>query len=223
MGKVLFEDRFDAGRKLAGLLRRKDHRFKDPIVLGIPRGGIPVGAVVAGELGCELDTIVLRKISIPQDPEAGFGAVTLDKTVILNQELLEYVKITKEQMDKEIEEVYQEVLRRDAVYRGKKPFPDLKDRSVILIDDGLASGYTMLAAVKFCGNKNPERIVVAVPVASDSAAELIGKEVDEFVVLHTSHSFYFAVASFYENFEDMEDKEIVEILKKSKKDKGRSH
>jgi putative phosphoribosyl transferase len=222
MGKILFEDRFEAGRKLAELLKRENHKFKEPIVLGIPRGGVPVGAVVAGELSCELETIVLRKIPIPQDPEAGFGAVTLDRTVILNQELLEYVKITKEQMEREIEEVYQEVLRRDVVYRGKRPFPDLKNRSVILIDDGLASGYTMLAAVKFCRNKNPERIIAAIPVASDSAAELIQKEVDEFVVLHTSHSFYFAVASFYERFEDMEDEEIVEILERSKKNKGRS-
>jgi len=220
MEKILFEDRLDAGRRLAELLEKKEIRLQNPIVLGIPRGGVPVGAVVALRLGCELDTLVLRKIPIPQDPEAGYGAVTLDKTIILNKELLQYVKVTKEEMEKGIAEVYQEVLRRDQVYRGKRPFPDLSDRSVILTDDGLATGYTMLAAIEFCRKKKPEAIIVAVPVASDSAVELIQEEVNQFFILHRSDSFYFAVASFYERFEDMEDQEVIDILNRSKKTEG---
>lgn len=223
MEKILFEDRIDAGEKLVKVLKKKTLKLKNPIVLGIPRGGVPVGDVVACKLGCELDTIVLRKIPIPQDPEAGYGAITLDKTVILNKGLLKYVNLTKEEIEKGVDEVYQEVLRRNEVYRGKTPFPDLEKRSVILTDDGLATGYTMLSAIKFCRGKKPQKIIVAVPVASDSAAELIEKEVDKFIVLHISHSFYFAVASFYKRFEDMEDEEIVKILKEASKRIGKKN
>jgi len=223
MEKILFEDRIDAGEKLVKVLKKKTLKLKNPIVLGIPRGGVPVGDVVACKLGCELDTIVLRKIPIPQDPEAGYGAITLDKTVILNKGLLKYVNLNKEEIQKGIEEVYKEVLRRNEIYRGKRPFPDLEKRSVILTDDGLATGYTMLSAIKFCRKKIPQKIIVAVPVASDSAAELIEKEVDKFIVLYISHSFYFAVASFYKRFEDMEDEEIVKILKDASKRIGKKN
>ncbi len=217
MNKVLFENRADAGQKLAQSLRELQQVLKKPIVLGIPRGGVPVGNVLAKTLGCELDTIVLRKIPIPSDPEAGYGAVTIDKTVILNQEMLSHLRLSQEEMDQGIEEVYQEVKRRNEVYRKGRNFPELKGRSVILTDDGLATGYTMLTAVKFCQKKKPREIIVAIPVASDSAAELIKPEVDHFIVLHISHSFYFAVASFYNKFEDMMDGEVVEILEKSRK------
>lgn len=217
MIKVLFKNRVDVGQKLAQALKEIKLDFKKPIVLGIPRGGIPVGYVLAKALSCELDTIVLRKIPIPSDPEAGYGAVTIDRKVILNQEMLPHLRLSKEEMDQGIESVYQEVKRRNQLYREGRPFPKLKGRSVILTDDGLATGYTMLGAIKFCRNKKPKEIIVAVPVASDSAAELIEPEADQFIVLHISHSFYFAVASFYQKFEDMLDNEVIEILEKSKK------
>jgi putative phosphoribosyl transferase len=217
--RVLFEDRMDAGKKLIRALIERGAGFKNPIVLGIPRGGIPVGYVLAEKLKCELDTIVLRKIPIPSDPEAGYGAVALDKTVILNQEIVAHLHLSKEEMDRGIEEVYREIKRRNEIYRKGRPFPDLRSRSVILADDGLATGYTMLAAIEFCKKKKPEEIIAAVPVASDSAAELIQPEVDQFIVLHVSHSLYFAVASFYERFEDMTDEEVVQILDKSRKEK----
>lgn len=218
MNEIFFENRIDAGEKLAKEIIQQEPELENPIVLGIPRGGVPIGYVLTKKLGGELDTIVLRKIPIPQDPEAGYGAVTLDKTVILNKELLSYIHLTKEEMEDGIEKVYQEVLRRNKVYRKGKPFPNLKERSVILTDDGLASGYTMLAAVEFCKKKKPKQIIVAVPVASDSAAELIEPEVDRFILLHKSYSMYFAVASFYERFEDLKDKEVVEILEKARKE-----
>jgi putative phosphoribosyl transferase len=217
MNRILFENRVDAGQKLAQSLKEMELKLEKPIVLGIPRGGVPVGYVLAKTLGYELDTIVLRKIPIPSDPEAGYGAITVDKTVVLNQEMLPYLRLSQEEMDQGIEEVYQEVKRRNQVYRKGKSFPELKGRSVILTDDGLATGYTMLTAVKFCQKKKPEEIIVAIPVASDSAAELIKPEADRFIVLHISHSFYFAVASFYQRFEDMMDEDVIEILEKSRK------
>jgi putative phosphoribosyl transferase len=219
MIKVLFKNRIDAGEKLARALNQDRLEFEDPIVLGIPRGGVPVGYVLAKMLNCELDTIVLRKIPIPSDPEAGYGAVTLDKTVILNQQMLPHLRLSKENMNQGIEEVYQEVKRRNMVYRKGRPFPDFEKRTVILTDDGLATGYTMLAAVKFCRKKKPKEIIAAVPVASDSAAELIQPQVDRFITLHVSYSYYFAVASFYEKFEDMIDDEVVEILDKRSEEK----
>jgi len=219
MTKILFENRMDAGKKLTQAMNQNMANSKNPIVLGIPRGGVPVGFVLAQKLNCKLDTIVLRKIPIPSDPEAGYGAVALDKTAILNQEILAHLRLSKEETDRGIEEVYQEVKRRNEAYRKGRPFPDLRSRSVILADDGLATGYTMLAAVEFCRKKKPEEIVVAVPVASDSAAELIQSKVDQFIVLHVSHSLYFAVASFYERFDDMTDEEVVQILDESRKEK----
>lgn len=220
MDRVLFEDRMDAGKKLARALIETESKLQNPIVLGIPRGGIPVGYVLAEKLKCELDIIVLRKIPIPSDPEAGYGAVTIDRTVVLNQEMLPHLRLSKEEMDRGIERVYQEVKRRNEVYRKGNPFPDLKDRSVILTDDGLATGYTMLAAVESSRKKKPKEVIVAVPVASDSAAELLQSAADRFAVLHVSHSFYFAVASFYRRFEDMVDEEVVEILDKARKRKN---
>jgi putative phosphoribosyl transferase len=220
MDRVLFEDRVDAGKKLTRALTASGSEFRNPIVLGIPRGGVPVGFVLATKLKCDLDTIVLRKIPIPSDPEAGYGAVTLDKTVILNQEMVAHLHLVKDEMEQGIEEVYHEVKRRNRVYRKGRPFPDLEDRSVILTDDGLATGYTKLAGIEFCRKKKPKEIIIAVPVASDSAAELIRPEVDQFIVLHVSHSFYFAVASFYRRFEDMVDEEVVEILDKARKRKN---
>jgi len=219
MDRVLFEDRMDAGKKLARAMIESESKLQNPIVLGIPRGGIPVGYVLAEKLECELDIIVLRKIPIPSDPEAGYGAVTIDRTVVLNQEMLTYLHLSKEEVERGIERVYQEVKRRNGVYRKGKPFPDLEDRSVILTDDGLATGYTMLAAVEFCGKKKPKEVIVAVPVASDSATELIQPAADRFIVLHVSHSFYFAVASFYRRFDDMVDQEVVEILDNARKRK----
>jgi len=221
MDGVLFQDRTDAGKKLTRALVESESKLQDPIVLGIPRGGIPIGYVLAEKLDCELDTIVLRKIPIPSDPEAGYGAVTIDKTVILNQEMLPHLRLSKKEMDRGVERVYQEVKRRNDVYRKGRPFPDLKGRSVILTDDGLATGYTMLAAVEFSRKQRPEKIIVAVPVASDSAAELIRPAVDQFMVLHVSHSLYFAVASFYRRFEDMVDEEVIEILDKARRKRGR--
>lgn len=220
MDRVLFEDRMDAGKRLARALTEKESGFQSPIVLGIPRGGIPVGYVLAEKLKCELDIIVLRKIPIPSDPEAGYGAVTIDRTVILNQEMLPHLRLSKEEMEQGIEEVYQEVKRRNEAYRRGKSFPDLKDRSVILTDDGLATGYTMLAAIESSRKKKPKEIIVAVPAASDSAVELIQSAADRFIVLHVSRSFYFAVASFYRRFEEMVDEEVVEILHKARKRKN---
>jgi putative phosphoribosyl transferase len=211
---VLFNDRLQAGDFLAEKFSLLKPQPKDPIVLGIPRGGIPVGSRLAKSLASPLDTIVLRKLPIPTNPEAGFGAVTLDKTVIFNQELLPFIHLDNDQIDQIIHDVYQEVLRRNQVYRKGKPFPSLEKRSVILSDDGLASGFTMLAAVKFVRKRKAGEVIVAVPVAHRQAYDLVRSESDGMVVLHISDAPYFAVASFYQEFPEMSDREVISYLKR---------
>lgn len=210
----IFNNRPEAGDILGQRLWALKFKLKDPIVLGIPRGGVPIGFSIAKALNYPLDTIVLRKLPIPDNPEAGFGAVTLDKISILNENLLSQINLSPFQIDKIINNVYKEVLRRNRVYRHNRPFPLLKRRSVILTDDGLATGYTMLAAIKFVREKQAQEIIVAVPVAHREAYELVKKETDKILVLHISDLAYFAVASFYNDFPDMSDEEVVSYLER---------
>lgn len=208
----VFNSRIEAGEILAKKFSASKLKLKDPIVFGIPRGGIPVGLPIAKLLGCPLDTIVLRKLPIPDNPEAGFGAVTLNKVAILNEALLARLDLSQGEVSKIIDNVYKEVLRRNKVYRKDKPFPRINGRCVVLADDGLASGYTMLAAIKFAKAKGAFSVIAAVPVASRQAYELVNKEADEAVVLHVSDLPFFAVASFYREFPDLSDEEVASYL-----------
>lgn len=187
--------------------------FTDPIVLGIPRGGVAVGYRIREALKAPLDAIVLRKLPVPDNPEVGFGAVTLDKTVIFNEPLLVSLQLTRAEIDIIVDTVYKEVLRRNNAYRKQKVFPSLEKRSVILTDDGLATGVTMLAAVRFVKNKKPKEIIVAVPVAHKQAYTIVRNEANKVVVLHISDLPYFAVASFYDEFPEMSDKQVISFLK----------
>ncbi len=215
--EAYFKNRSDAGIKLASKFSARITRvLGSPIVLGIPRGGIPVGYFVAKTLGSNLEAIALRKLPIPSDPEAGFGAVTLDRTVILNQELISRVGLGQSEIDNIIDDVYKEVLRRSQIFAQGKDFPQLKSRTVVIVDDGLATGYTMLAAVKFVRSKGAREIITAVPVAHSKAYELIKKNVDEVVVLHISKGSFFAVASYYGAFPEMTDKDVLYWLNKTK-------
>lgn len=207
-----FTDREQAGDILAEKLAVLKPRFTNPIVLGIPRGGVSVGYRISKELDIPLDIIVLRKLPVPYNPETGFGAVTLDKTVIFNEELMMRMNLSQKEINEIIDDVYVEVLRRNKVYRKNKPFPSLSGRSVILTDDGLATGFTMLAAVRFAKKNKAKEIIVAVPVAHRQSYELVKKEADKTIVLHVSDLPYFAVASFYDEFPDMSDKGVIAYL-----------
>ena len=211
---MLFDDRSQAGELLAKRLLELKVTLKDPIVLGIPRGGVAVGEPIARALKAPLDILVLRKLPIPDNPEAGFGAVALDKIPIFNESLLPRLGLTDARINKIVEEVYKEVVRRNKVYRKDKPLPPLKGRSVILADDGLATGFTMLAAVRFARKKEAKEVIVAAPVAHEEAFRMIEGEADKVLVLHVSRQPLFAVASFYEDFHDMEDSEVSAYLGK---------
>lgn len=209
---VLFKTRQEAGERLADRTVEMADELVDPIVLAIPRGGVPVGSSIAQKLGCAFDAISLRKLPVPRNPEAGFGAVTRDKTVVLNNPLLSQLYLSEREIDRVVDDVYGEVLRRDRVFRKDRPFPGLTGRSVLITDDGLATGYTMLAAIEFCRAHAPADIIVAVPVCHEGAYELVRPKADRVITLHVSASPVFAVASFYEQFPEMSDEEVIFYL-----------
>ncbi len=208
-GHALFEDRHDAGRRLAERLLLYRH---NAIVLAIPRGGVPVGYEVARKLGVPLDLIIPRKLPIPSDPEAGFGAVAPDGTVVLNETLVGYLGLSTKEIEGIVGEVLGEVRRRIREYRGDRPFPGLSGKNVIVVDDGLASGYTMIAAVRALKKERPRRVIVAVPCSPGTSVERLEKEADEVVCLAVQPSGPFAVASFYERFPDLSDEEVKSLL-----------
>lgn len=210
-----FKDRKDAGEKLAERLLHL--KGQDCLVLAIPRGGVPVGSAIAQTLGAPLDLIIPRKLPIPYEPEAGFGAISEDGSMVLNEPLVKRLGISQAQIDAISQKVLKEVRRRLEEYRGGRAEPDLKGKVVILVDDGLASGYTMLAAIKEVKRKEPRRIIVAVPCSPLSSIELVEPEVDEVVCLKAIRTYAFAVASFYETFEDLTDDEVKWFLKKGGK------
>lgn len=207
---VLFEDREEAGRRLAKRLDRFCR--SSAVILAIPRGGIPVATAVAHRLNIAWGVIVARKLPVPSNPEAGFGAVTADGSLVLNRPMITGLRLEKRQIEQVAEDVRTEVVRRTNLYSEARPSVDVTGRPVILLDDGLASGYTMLAAAKSVRNQKPEKIIAAAPVASKSAANLITECVDECEFEIISSAMPFAVADFYVVWHDLTDEDILPIL-----------
>lgn len=211
----VFEDREDAGRMLAKKL--KSFKGKEPIILAIPSGGLPVGYAVARELNIPMDVIIPRKIQIPYNPEAGFGAVAPDGSTILNEPLVRELGLTGEETKILAEQVLEEIERRNRKFRGDRPFPNLIGKTVILVDDGLASGYTMLAAIKSVKKQKPKGILVAVPTAPLSSARLVASQVDQLICLNIRRGPFFAVADAYQKWYDLKDGEVMEYIRKARK------
>ena len=207
----VFKDRKEAGRLLAQ--RLSGYKDADGIVLGIPSGGVPVAAEIAKVLRLPLDLIIVRKIQLPDNTEAGFGAVGPDSDVSLNTNLISQLHLTKEAVERQIQITADVVKRRNELFREGRPFPLLKDKVVIIVDDGLASGYTMLSAADFIKRHKPEKVVIAVPTAPKGTVDLILPQVDELVCLNVRSGFTFAVADAYENWYDLEDEEVISILR----------
>ncbi|MFQ5862815.1 MAG: phosphoribosyltransferase [Candidatus Brocadiales bacterium] len=207
---IRFKDHTDAGEKLAQELTK--YKGRDVTVLAIPRGGVIVGRAVATRLGCELDIVAARKIPVPWAPEVGYGAVTHDGTVVFNEEFASRLALPKTIIDAQTEKVMREVKRRLAVYRGSDRYETLDGKVAIIVDDGIATGISMLASVEFVRKLNPDKVVVASPVASESGLLPISGKVDETVVLYVSYATSFAVAMFYEEWREFSDEEITECL-----------
>ena len=206
----LFMDRRDAGRQLARALLAYGAR-NEVIVLALPRGGVPVGYEVAKALGAELDVLIVRKLGVPHHPELAMGAIASGGAVYMNRFVIENSGLSEWQVKavRTVEE--KELARRDKRYRGKRPPPDVRDKTVILVDDGIATGATMHAAVMALRTKKPERIVVAVPVAPNEAVGRFAEDADEFVCLHSPDRFL-AVGEFYAVFDQTTDREVHELL-----------
>jgi len=209
----VFRDRFQAGKLLAFKLREYAGNG-NVIVLAVPAGGVPVGYTVAKELAVPMDVVVVRKIQIPWNTEAGFGAITWDGKIVLNQALFEQLNLTEEELKKAILGTKRNVQERLRMFRGQKSMPDLKDKVVVLVDDGLASGFTMLAAARSVKARAPKKVIIAVPTASLGAIKLIAPEVDEILCLNIRSGLSFAVADAYVNWYDLTDEEVTNILKK---------
>ena len=208
-GANMFKDRADAGRKLGRALNA--YKNKDVLVLGIPRGGVETAYYVADYLNAEFSVIVSRKLPFPDNPEAGFGAITEDGTCFIFPHYKNYLP---EQIVKRIiEEQKIELDRRIKVFRGTQPLPSMKSRTVIIVDDGIAMGSTMRASVMLCRNKSAEKIVVAAPVAASEAVEEFKNIADDIVVLETPE-FFQAVAQVYLNWYDLSDKEVLSVLRR---------
>jgi putative phosphoribosyl transferase len=210
---AVFRDRFQAGELLASKLQEYAGN-RNVIVLAVPAGGVPVGYTLAKEIAVPMDVVVVRKIQIPWNTEAGFGAITWDGKIVLNQALVEQLNLTEEELKKAILRTKRNVQERLRMFRGQKSMPDLKDKVVILVDDGLASGFTMLAAARSVKERAPKKVIIAVPTASLDAIELLAPEVDEIVCLNIRSGLSFAVADAYANWYDLTDEEVTNILKK---------
>lgn len=206
----LFIDRKDAGEKLASKLAH--YRDSGAILMAIPRGGLEIAAPLSRELSLPLDVIVVRKIPIPWNPEMAMGAMTADGSMILDDALVDELRIAPVQLEMMGKAVRQEIERRRLKYRGDSPSPQIEGSTVILVDDGLATGYTMLAAIKSAKSQKAGKIVVAVPVASVNAAFRIESEVNEFITLAIADMPAFAVADYYRYWTDLTDAEVVSIL-----------
>jgi len=209
-GQVIFENRHDAGRQLAAKLREYEKR--SVVVLAIPNGGVPVALEVAMALKAELDFVITRKIPMPLNPEAGFGAVADDGTVILNEEIVKRIGLRPQQINEQVNEVRAEIRQRSLVYRGDRPLSSVTSKTAIIIDDGLASGFTMMAAVESVRPRRPKEIIVAVPAASATAVKRLEKVADEVVTCVTTFTPRFAVADFYQYWHDISDDEVIRYL-----------
>ena len=208
--QAIFDNRYDAGRQLATKLVGYKERS---VVLAIPNGGVPVALEVALSLEVELDLVISRKIPLPLSPEAGFGAVADDGMVILNEELVEELGLSPHQINYQVNRVRADIRQRSLLYRREKPPTVISGKTVVIIDDGLASGFTMMAAVDSVRHRQPKEIVVGVPAASATALERVKKVADRVVTVATGTAPRFAIADFYRYWYDLSDDEAIQCLK----------
>lgn len=211
---MIFKDRVDAGRQLADKLA--GYAGKDGLVLAIPRGGVVVGAEIARRLGLGLDLIIPRKVGSPQNSEVAIGAVTQDGTTIFDRRLIEVMGISELEFEDKISCEINEIKRRMYLYRGSENHQDYEGKQLIVVDDGVATGYTMLAALRSARKFHPRELILAIPVAPPDTLEMLEEEVDRAICLLVPEDFY-AVGQFYQCFNQTEDEEVVKILKELKK------
>ncbi|MGP8124896.1 MAG: phosphoribosyltransferase [Nitrososphaerales archaeon] len=209
MSHSIFRDRAEAGRKLAAALT--EFKGRDLVVLGIPRGGVVVADEVAKALGAPLDIVVTRKIEAPGEPEYALGAVTQEGDVIMDRQAAESLGASQEYLDAQVKKKREEVNARMKKFRGDAPYPDLEGKVVVIVDDGIATGSSVGAAVMSVRKRRPKEIVVAVPVAPRDAVETLTGDGNRVVCLETPGPFL-AIGEFYGVFDQVEDEEVKRVL-----------
>ena len=210
-GQVIFENRQDAGRRLAAELR--EYNDQSVVVLAIPNGGVLVALEVAGALESELNMVICRKVPMLINPEGSLGAVADDGTVILNEEAVKRIGFSRQKLEYEISKVRAEIKQRSILYQGDRPLVRVNGKTVIIIDDGLASGFTMMAAVESVRNHHPREVVVAVPVAPATAVKRLERVADKVVTCFTGFMPKFYVSDFYRYWHDVSDDEAIRYLR----------
>lgn len=209
-----YRDRVMAGQVLAKELMQYADR-DDVLVLALPRGGVPVAFEIAQALHVPLDVFIVRKLGVPGHSELAMGAIATGDTTVFNEEIVEDLGISQQQIAMVMEEEKRELQRRELKYRGNHPAPAIQNKQIILVDDGIATGATMRAAIKAIRSFSPEKIIVAVPVADRKLCENMEPLVDELICPLRPSQFY-AVGAWYEDFSQTEDEEVHALLKKSR-------
>ena len=209
---AVFRDREHAGEIMAGMLNR--YTGTRAILFAVPSGGVPVAAVMAGRLRLRLEVAVVSKITMPWNTEAGYGAVAFDGSVLLNRGVLSRIGLTKEQIEEGRRSTLEKVERRLRIFRGDRPLPDLEATTAILVDDGLASGFTMLAAIGALRGIGGRDVIVAVPTASAMAVELVAPAVESLYCANFRGGSSFAVAAAYKKWEDVEEEDAVNLFRR---------
>jgi putative phosphoribosyl transferase len=206
----MFRDREDAARQLAA--RLKGRPLHDPLVLAIPRGGVVTGAVLAKELGAELDVVLSRKLRAPGQPELAIGAISENGRVYLNHHAQVFHDLMEEYLSKERHHQLAEIARRKKLFRAVRTQAPIAGRSVIVTDDGIATGSTMIAALQTIKTQKPREVIVAVPVASPDRLDEVRRWCDEVICLIAPEEFW-AIGQFYEDFSQVEDEKVLELLR----------
>lgn len=209
-----FRDRIEAGQLLGRELAARFGAIDDAIVLALPRGGVPVGAEVAKALGAPLDVFIVRKLGVPGHEELAMGAIASGGVRVLNRDVIDYARITRQQIDAVAMREERELSRREAEFRGNRAPLDVRGRTVIIVDDGLATGSTMRAAVQALRAMEPKRVIVAVPVGAEQTCEEFRSIVDEMVCLRTPEPFE-AVGLWYDDFTQTTDAEVHALLSRN--------
>ena len=207
----LFENRYDAGRKLADKLY--EYTNKGVVVLGIPNGGVAVALGVALGLNADLDLVISRKIPLPLSPEGGFGSVTDNGTTIFDEEIIKKAGLSQSQINYQVNQVRSDIRHRSLLYHSDRPPVSITGRTVIVVDDGLASGYTMRAAVESLRHRSPRKIIAAVPVGPEPAIEVLKKVADRVVTCAAGQESRFYIADYYRSWHDITDAEVLHCLK----------
>lgn len=208
--KFLLKNRQEAGQLLSSKLISYAN-YSEALILALPRGGVPVAYCIAQRLNLPLDICLVRKLGVPQRPELAMGAISTGGIMVINESVVQSLFISDETIQTVAQRERQELERRELLYRGDRPYPKIQDQTIILVDDGVATGSTLQAAIATIRQQSPRAIIVAVPIVSPEAFLAIRSEVEEFVYLHSPHPLQ-SISLWYNNFEQTTDEEVCDLL-----------